>query len=603
MTIDDKLEKHRRYSEKSAKPPEPSKKNRLSVAPSLASQLTETSNASFHELVTIDNEGHPYIDINRLIYKPTPQHLMHQHDKSFKKEKLSWYVPDFAFIVFNLIGLGVSTYFCLIGASTLTWKASIGMFSVPTCNLTDDDADNSTFNYLPGTDKIIPDVPGGFYYRPCKTFTDPETSRFFTEESNGYNWKSPNSFPILRTKLTDVHYFGLVLICIELVNLINVIVGINACLQGYKAIMIQHIAVDGLIIMGEFIISAVVAFTSTCELRDIRAIRVVMENFVRWYGTIVNAPEDETDKEKLINQEVDALQIGLGCCGVDGWTDYLASAYPNSDWHQSVPQLDDVEMVIPFSCCRSWWIRNIYCSHGVHNWAHPLASKEEALKFQERIVPEGCIYKLENLCLNLRAWMGNYGFVATLMHLVCIIIEAIAALVLIKNINTLIREKKKMERHKEMFHDDAGSELDFSAGRKSMSSKEGKGSQWSKVPPPTEDEILMIKQRSNFNSFMARAKSGFVGNWMKEAQGLVTEGHEEGEGEYITAEERKQREKELLHGKPKQAQQKGGQKQDAKANLVANKSKNKKARYVPPQKVAPKKPEPQPGRFCTCSNF
>lgn len=421
------------------------------------------------------------------------------------------------------------------------------MFSVPPCwsliNATD---------IKPG-EAPSPERENNFYYLPCRHFTKNDDKSEFTDKA-GYNWHPPNSFPILRTKLTDVHYFGLVLIFIELCNVINVIMGINACLKGYKRILIQHIALDTLILLGEFIISSVVAFTSVCDYRDLAAIRIVLKNFVRWYGVILKPAEHESDKEKLIELELDALQISLGCCGVDGWGDYMANRFPSSQWHQSRNQLDDAEVVIPYSCCRSWWIRNIYCSHGVHRWAHPMATEEMADRFQERIVQDGCMYKLEKLCLNLRSWMGHHGFVVTLIHLVFVVMEAISALILIKNINALIREKKKLMRRKEMLHEDgdAGSDLDFSAGRNSLSSKDGKGkSPWSRIPPPTEDEIITIKQRSNFNNFMNRVKGGQVGKWMKAAQDKVTEGHEEVDDEMLTEEEKKRREKEMLHGKTK----------------------------------------------------
>lgn len=88
--------------------------SRLSVQTSMTSQYTDISNTSFTELVAINEEGHPYIDINRLVFRPVHHHH-HHADDYHKKEKLSWYVPDFAFIVFNLLSLCISTFFCLIG--------------------------------------------------------------------------------------------------------------------------------------------------------------------------------------------------------------------------------------------------------------------------------------------------------------------------------------------------------------------------------------------------------------------------------------------------------------------------------------------------------
>ncbi len=63
---------------------------------------------------------------------------------------------------------------------------------------------------------------------------------------------------------------------------------------------------------------------------------------------------------------LDKLQ--LTCCGVRNWADYL----PRSTWDNgklkdtAVGQrqnLDNSDLIIPSSCCRQWWVRNIYCAH------------------------------------------------------------------------------------------------------------------------------------------------------------------------------------------------------------------------------------------------
>ncbi|CAL8070690.1 unnamed protein product [Orchesella dallaii] len=529
-------------------------------------------NNSMQELVAFDPDGHPYIDINKLSYKPRKKHHDHQ------KENFSWYAPDFGFIVFNFMSLGCSTYFILIGNTTLTWKASIGMFSLPSCYAI------HGYNFTNGT--RVPSTstsrnkPDDFFYAPCEIFLheDPfwDSSQQIPHE--GYNFSIPGSHPILRTKLTDAHYFGLVLICISLLNIMNTCVGINACLHGYKNILYAHIAVDGLVVLIEFVICAAVHFTGRCEEKDIEIIRVLLRHFVQWYGLVQKPAELESAREKLLTNEIDSLQIGLGCCGADGWQDYLASSgnYPQSNLAPKT-DLDETESVIPFSCCRPWWIRNIYCAHGAHRWGHPMASAAKAFQFHERINQESCVYKLEKMCYKIKSLMGGQGFITTFFHMGFIIIESLAVFILVRNINNLIKEKKRMMRKKEISReaDDSGDEFEamdedadetshyrtpvddsMMTARTSGDSATTRGTGtasfqksrgiFTKLPPPTEDEIVMIKQRTNFNQFITKVKTSHVGRWMKEAREKVTAGHED-EDEQLTAAEKKTREKELLH--------------------------------------------------------
>ncbi|ODM91102.1 hypothetical protein Ocin01_15582 [Orchesella cincta] len=526
---------------------------------------------SAHELVAFDDDGHPYIDINKLAYKPRKKHHDHQ------KERLSWYLPDFSFIIFNIMSLGCSTYFILIGNTTLTWKSSIGMFSLPNCYAI------HGLNYTNGTRSISSSLkgkPDDFFFAPCETFLyeKPFWDSVLKQPGEGYNFSVPGSHPILRTKLTDVHYFGLVLICLAFFNALNVCVGINACLQGYTDLLSTHIAVDGFIVLAEFIICAAVHFTGRCEEKDIEIIRVIFQHFIRWYSLVQKGTVKESATEKLLTTEVDSLQIGLGCCGADGWQDYLAAfeKYPMSGLAHSRSESDETETVIPFSCCRPWWVRNLYCAQGAHRWGQPLASPEKALQFHERINQESCIYKLEKMCNKIRSLMGTQGFITTSFHLLFVVVEAAAAFVFVHNINKLIKEKKRMMKQKEIGHEDSVDEFEMledssqkdeslqiktpgdmmtarvsadssmtrvTAGTQSFRKSRG---YFTKIPPPTEDEILTIKQRTNFNQFIIKVKTSHVGKWMKQAQEAVTTGHDD-DDEQLTALEKKAREKELLH--------------------------------------------------------
>ncbi|CAL8070686.1 unnamed protein product [Orchesella dallaii] len=502
---------------------------------------------SMQELVAFDEEGHPYIDINKLSFKPKKKH----HERL--KEKLSWYVPDFSFIVFNFMSLGCSTYFILIGNTTLTWKASVGMFSLPNCYAI------HGFNFTNGSRiQIESDIrPNDFFYTPCETFLyePPFWNEAYQTPGEGYNFSVSGSHPILRTKLTNVHYFGLVLICISLLNIMNTCVGINACLHGYKTILIGHIAVDGVIVLIEFIVCAAVHFTGHCEAKDIEIIRVVLRHFIQWYGVMQKQVEFETAKEKLLTSEIDSLQIGLGCCGADGWQDYLASSqsYLKSTLPNFRSDMDETESVIPFSCCRPWWIRNIYCANGAHLWGHPMASAAKAFQFHERINQESCTYKLEKMCFKIKSLLGVQGFITTFFHMFFTTIEAVAAFVLIQNINTLIIEKKKAMKQKEISNEPGDSDDDDDDALEPVDGfsdniRKSRGA-FTRIPPPTEDEIVTIKQRSNFNKFIAKADTSHVGSWMRQARDKVTAGHEDEDSNQLklTAAEKKAREKELLH--------------------------------------------------------
>lgn len=541
--------------------------NRLGVRQEACQDLDSASVNSFNEIVGVSAEGHTFIDINRLVFNHQKSGPALVEDTSQQSDRLLWYIPDFTFIIFNLMSLALTTYFIMSGLSILAWKGNMGMFTVPSCDKVHLRSKAAPLGYQ------------DFFEAPCKAFMD------HPEISKRYNLSLEINFPILRTKIAEVHYFGLFLVALEIFSIVNAMVGINACIQGYKSILIQHITVDCIIIICEFTISGVVAVTATCgepdgsKYPDVAAVRILMEHFLKQYK-----PDEMTftdsSKQKQVAFEMDTLQIGLECCGVDGWEDHV------SLWHKSVQftdlalylaQISHVgESVIPPSCCKPWWIRNIYCAVNAHFWPLHPENTEPRMRFDERIVQYGCLTKLQFLCDSLKHFLGIFGVGVATAHLIFVMVEGIGVLIIIRNINALIQEKKKAIKRKELLHEagESGSDLDIRTPTAKVSAKSlrmtrasrvslgqkalvlaqlpDRTRKWSHIAPPTEDEIYTIKERTNFNRFITRLKHTRVSTWMHDAQGQVTQGSSEmAVLAPTTAEERKARDKELLHKQKK----------------------------------------------------
>jgi hypothetical protein len=83
------------------------------------------------------------------------------------------------------------------------------------------------------------------------------------------------------------------------------------------------------------------------------------------------------------------MSLKLSCCGAQSWADYMDPIVLKDGKADAVSpmklELDGVAMVLPASCCRPWWVRNIHCARGAHLWAHPAVNEETSHKFRQRI--------------------------------------------------------------------------------------------------------------------------------------------------------------------------------------------------------------------------
>ncbi|CAL8127022.1 unnamed protein product [Orchesella dallaii] len=228
----------------------------------------------------------------------------------------------------------------------------------------------------------------------------------------------------------------------------------------------------------------------------------------------------------------------LGCCGVGNWTDYLPRSRwsPTGELLQEPPvlarsNLDKSDLIIPPSCCRQWWVRNIYCAHSAHLWAYPTVTDLQAHQLRQRISQWGCLPKMYGLCKNMVIMAGVGGLVACAIHFVFSVIKAICAVVQIQTISTLVRERKRIFRDKERENDYVDvideDEEDVYPSLSTIFDEEVSDSDMEShaktlLPnPPKEEDIVRIKSRRHISRLTARMKNTHVERWLAAGHAFV----------------------------------------------------------------------------------
>ncbi|OXA41679.1 hypothetical protein Fcan01_23426 [Folsomia candida] len=294
---------------------------------------------------------------------------------------------------------------------------------------------------------------------------------------------------------------SLVLIGSAFFQIINAVGGVYGCLQGVKDMLIIHLVCAFLLLFGEIVFSALTCKSAYCSLDDIRKLQDQILEFIRIHGT--EAPQGA---EKLLAYEtaiyqLDSIQIGLSCCGAIGWADYINPVILQ-DGNKSAPipihvDLDGVET-------------HHVVVLGVHLWAHPAVDDVTATKFRQRINQAGCMWRIFNGCKRIRGLVTIGLVIVTVIDFFLVGIKIYCAYSIVKNIYDIIRKKK------EIIASDIGADVDEEL-------EEGVD----RRPLPTEDEIELIKARSDFNKFEARSKKTArvkrtqIGRWMKQARKSV----------------------------------------------------------------------------------
>ncbi|ODN02083.1 Sperm flagellar protein 2 [Orchesella cincta] len=463
--------------------------------------------SSFNDLVIYNEQGQPYLDVNRLVYKPKKK----KHKK--EKEKLSWYLPDYTFIIFNFLTLLYATYYFINGLTILSWRNSMQQFVIANCSS--------------GSSQDV---------KICNII------------DSQYGDESPFPFTILRFgELDDPSKEGMMLMAFGTINVANVILAIYACLKGNKQLLIWHLLIDLALLISEAITITVMKSNGYCDRKDLEIISAFLQRHVENYGQ--NVPLRDKVKNEAVKKDtiaLDLIQISLSCCGVGNWTDYL----PRSTWSPSGEllessvltrsNLDKSDMIIPPSCCRMWWVRNIYCAHSAHLWAYPTVTDLQAHQLRQRISQYGCLPKMYGLCKNMVIMAGRGALVACGLHFAFSIVRAICAVVQIQTISTLVRERKRIFRDKERENDyvdvidddeeDVYPSLStiFDEDVSETDAEMSVATRRSALPnPPKEEDIIRMKSRRHISRLTARMKNTHVEKWLAASHAFV-EGNDVG---------------------------------------------------------------------------
>jgi hypothetical protein len=80
----------------------------------------------------------------------------------------------------------------------------------------------------------------------------------------------------------------------------------------------------------------------------------------------------------------------MQCCGATSWADYMDPDIVKGSLLDRRKSRSGSSRVIPYSCCKDHWVRNLQCSEGIHELAAPGQPPKLRAFFQERIYQEVC---------------------------------------------------------------------------------------------------------------------------------------------------------------------------------------------------------------------